>query len=64
MEITEDIVFKAECLSDKKFLPVSGEKILSVNGRVITVNYGSGSCDNTITVTINGESTEVTVVRD
>jgi hypothetical protein len=31
---------------------------------MITVNYGSGSCDNTITVTINGESTEVTVVRD
>jgi hypothetical protein len=64
MQIEEDIVFKVACAGQSKFLPVSGEKLLNINGRVITVNYGSGSCDNLITVTINGESKEVTVTRD
>ena len=65
MQITKDIVFKSECFAMKMFLPVQGEKVLNVNGnRTIAVNYGSGNCDNTITVTINGESKEVTVVRD
>ena len=64
MQITKDIVFRAECLATKNYLPVSGEKILNVDGKVITVNYGSGSCDGTILVTINGESREVTVVRE
>ena len=65
MQITADIVFKAECFATRRFLPVSGEKILEVNGRVITVNYGSGDCDNTITVTVDGgESVEVTVNRE
>ena len=65
MEISEDIVFLGKCFSERKFLPVSGEKILSVDGgRTITVNYGSGVCDNVITVTIDGQSEEVTVIRD
>ena len=66
MQITQDIVFKASCLPLKRFLPVAGEKVLSVggnSGREITVNYGSGDCDNMITVTINGQSKTVTVNR-
>lgn len=66
MQITEDIVFKTSCWSTGKYLPASGEKILVVGSNVprqITVNYGSGDCDNTITVTINGQSRTVTVSR-
>lgn len=63
MQITQDIVFKASCHIVKKFLPVSGEKVLTVGDRQITVNYGEGDCDNVITVTINGVSKEVTVDR-
>lgn len=66
MQITEDIVFKASCALERKFMPASGEKILVVggnNGRQITVNYGTGECDNVITVTINGETKSVTVNR-
>jgi hypothetical protein len=66
MQITEDIVFKAECLALKRFLPASGEKVLLIGanaGREITVNYGTGDCDNLITVTINGQTTVVTVSR-
>lgn len=66
MEVQEDIVFKASCMAEKKFLPVSGTKVLTLGAnaeRVITVNYGSGDCDNLITVTINGQTKEVTVSR-
>jgi hypothetical protein len=66
MQITADIVFDASCWATKRFLPVSGEKVLVVgglSGKEIIVNYGSGDCDNTITVTINGKSASVTVDR-
>jgi len=63
MDITEDIVFKGSCFSVNKFLPVSGEKVLLVGDREITVNYGEGDCDNTISVTIGGVTREVTVNR-
>jgi hypothetical protein len=64
MQIEQEIVFKVACGPQSKFLPVSGQKLLNIDGKIITVNYGSGSCDNLITVTINGESKEVTVDRD
>lgn len=66
MQITEDIVFKAECLAQKRFLPVSGEKVLLIGGNAgkeITVNYGTETCDNVISVTINGQTKVVTVSR-
>lgn len=66
MQITEDIVFKAECLVQKRFLPASGEKVLLIGGNAgkeITVNYGTGDCDNVISVTINGQTKVVTVSR-
>jgi hypothetical protein len=66
MQITEEIVFKAECLVQKRFLPASGEKVLLIggnSGREITVNYGTGECDNSISVTINGQTKVVTVSR-
>ena len=63
MQITQDIVFSGQCESQQKFFPVSGEKIISVDSKDITVNYGSGDCDNTITVTVNGQTATVTVVR-
>jgi hypothetical protein len=66
MQITEDIVFKAECIAQKRFLPASGEKVLVVGGnagREVTVNYGTGECDNSVSVTINGKTTVVTVSR-
>jgi hypothetical protein len=66
MQITADIVFRAECLSQKRFLPVAGEKVLLVGGNTgkeITVNYGTGECDNVISVTINGQTKVVTVSR-
>lgn len=67
MQITKDIVFKASCGIARKFLPAEGEKVLSIggnSGREIIINYGTGDCDNVITVTINGETKTVTVDRN
>lgn len=66
MEITEPLVFKRECaINNKVFMPVKGTKVLTVeNGKVITINYGSGECDKTVTVTINGQSKTIEVKGD
>jgi hypothetical protein len=66
MEITKALVFKRECaINSKVFMPVEGTKKLTVeSGKVITIDYGSGECDKTVTVTINGQSKTVDVNGD
>lgn len=66
MQITKNIVFTAACAIKKRFMPSEGEKVLAIGGnspRQITINYGTGDCDNSITVTINGVTKTVTVSR-
>ncbi|MEK6780672.1 MAG: hypothetical protein AABY93_03145 [Bacteroidota bacterium] len=67
MVITKPLVFKRECSSDRKrkeFIAVEGTKELTVDGKLIVIDYGDGTCDNTITITINGTSKEVEVNGD
>ena len=68
MQVTKDIVYKVSCLETKIFIPVSGTKTLTVtkgtNTAQITVDYGDGTCDKIVTITINGKSETITVSRD
>jgi hypothetical protein len=69
MKVTKDIVYKNSCLKDSKiFIPVSGTKTLKVtkDGKSvdITVDYGDGTCDKTVTITTSGKTETVTVSRD
>ncbi len=69
MKITKDIIYKNSCLKDSKiFIPVSGTKVLKVTKSSktveITVDYGDGTCDKTVTITTDGKSESVTVTRD
>ena len=65
MEITKPLVFKRECASSNKvFIAVEGTKQLTVGDKVIVIDYGDGTCDNKITITINGTSKEVEVDGD
>lgn len=67
MTITKDLVYSRACqISDKVFIAVSGEKtfVSAENGKQITINYGEGACDNTVTISINGKSKDVTVKGD
>jgi hypothetical protein len=59
MEITKPLVYKRECAMAKGGIAVEGTKVLTVDGKVITIDYGSGTCDKMITITINGQSKEV-----
>ena len=66
MQITKQLVHKRSCAEEpyKVFIPVSGTKVITITGketRQYTVDYGDGSCDNKITVEINGKVKTITV---
>jgi len=71
MAITTDVVYRAECFASGFFLPVSGTKTFTVAaagsqtaGSTYIVDYGSTTCDNTITVQIGAKIVTVTVSGD
>jgi hypothetical protein len=65
MVITKPLVFKRECASSRKVsIAVEGTKELTVDGKLIIIDYGDGTCDNKVTITINGTSKEVEVNGD
>lgn len=62
MEIVEPLVYKRSCaVLSRVFMAVQGVKILTTESRQMTINYGDGSCDRLVIVTINGVSKEVEV---
>jgi hypothetical protein len=64
MEITNDLVFRRACiLSDEIFMAVQGTKVFTSDGKTMTVDYGDGSCDRSIRLTVNGVTRDVTVGR-
>ncbi len=62
MTITNPLIFKRECaILSKMVLPVQGTKELIVGTKKITTDFGDGSCNTTITITVNGRSKEINV---
>jgi hypothetical protein len=58
----EPLVFKSSCRG-AIYLPVQGVKTINVPGRrEITVNYGTGDCDNSFTVSV-GEYSSVVMLN-
>jgi len=65
MQITKPLVYKRECaIRNRVFMAVEGTKELTVGGKPITIDYGAGDCDRTVTVTIDNQSREVEVKGD
>jgi len=65
MEITQDLVYSRACqISNKVFIAVSGEKKFTSESKQVTINYGTGTCDNIVTITINGKSKDVEIKGD
>lgn len=60
MRIVEELVYKRGCP-----IAISGVKEFTdvVSGKVITVDYGDGSCDRTITITVDGQSRSFEIRR-
>jgi hypothetical protein len=65
MTVTTDLVYSRACaINNKVFIAVSGIKEFVVDGRTYKVDYGSGNCDNDVTVSVGGFSKTITVTGD
>jgi len=52
--------FKRACWAFRVFIPVEGVKLIKREGHPdVLIDYGDGTCDSIVTVTINGVSREV-----
>ena len=61
MQITKTLVYKRECVGTSGGIAVEGTKVLTVDEKEITIDYGSGTCDKMVTITINGQSKEIEI---
>jgi hypothetical protein len=62
VNLTTPLVYKASCIRENKaFLAVSGVKVVtnSMTGKTLTIDYGNGTCDNSIVLTVDGISKTV-----
>jgi hypothetical protein len=65
MTVTTDLVYSRACaINNKVFIAVSGIKEFVVDGKTYKVDYGSGNCDNDVTVSVGGFSKTITVTGD
>jgi hypothetical protein len=65
MDIKSPLVYQANCLATKVYIPVGGEKSLIVGSTPYVINYGDGTtCDNTATVKAGDKSITITVNGD
>ncbi|MGC4022355.1 MAG: hypothetical protein QM734_10590 [Cyclobacteriaceae bacterium] len=60
MNIISALVYKASCRTSGVFIPVSGEKTITTDSKTYDINYGDGTCDNSIIVTIGNKSVTIT----
>lgn len=61
-KVIEPLVFKSNCIGSVIYLPVEGIKTINIPDRKeISLDFGSGDCDNIITVSIGKYSTNVTI---
>jgi hypothetical protein len=51
IEILEPLVYERDCAGEGVIIPVSGVKKVTHGVREITIDYGDGDCDNTVTIT-------------
>jgi hypothetical protein len=62
MNINETLVYKRSCvLADGIYMAVQGVKSFGSDGRQLTIDYGTGSCDRSVTIAVGDASSSVTV---
>jgi len=64
MQITKSLLEKVACRAEKVFIPVQGTKVVTVGNNEYTIDYGTGNCDNVVSVTLNGKIKQITVSAD
>jgi hypothetical protein len=65
MTIDTDIVYRADCFAAGFGLPYTGTKTILVNNLVTyKIDYGTDTCDDTVTITFGGKTVTITVAKD
>ncbi|MEO9481845.1 MAG: hypothetical protein ABJG47_00275 [Ekhidna sp.] len=54
VEILSRIIYKRACRANRVFIPVAGIKQYTSGDNIAVVDYGDGTCDNEVTITVNG----------
>lgn len=62
IQITERLVYKRGCRVERVFIPVAGVKEITAGENVAVIDFGDGSCDNEVTVSINGGEPTVKII--
>ena len=58
--VLTDLIFKRECRAmNRARIPVAGIKEVVIGDETHIVDFGDGECDSIVTITANGETTEV-----
>jgi hypothetical protein len=57
LTVDKDVVRKTQCALLGIYKPVSGQITIKHENKTKVVDFGSGTCDNTVEVTINGKKT-------
>jgi hypothetical protein len=62
MTIEEPLIHKTSCIADGIYMAVQGKKVFNIQGtKQITIDYGDGTCDKTVTITLNGITKDITI---
>ncbi len=54
IEILERLIYKRACRLEGVFIPVQGIKQITSGDNVAVIDFGDGTCDNLVTITVNG----------
>ncbi len=62
--VLADLIYKRECRSfHTARIPVQGIKEIKIGDNTIIIDFGDGECDSLVTITKDGETTEVDIAR-
>lgn len=62
--ITTALLYKRSCRASGTFIAVQGVREVTKGDRAVSIDYGTGTCDNTITITEDGISRDEEVKRN
>ncbi|MBB6462127.1 hypothetical protein [Flammeovirga kamogawensis] len=64
-EITEPLSYNPKCGEGKPvFAPLSGKEVMTKDGETMTLDYGDGSCDYIVSITLADGTTETVDLKD
>ena len=64
MAVTKSLVYKRSCAESKVFIAVEGVKTFSSGTKVMAIDFGTGACDNTVTVTLTVNGVVIGVPKE